>query len=215
MFSRSFALGFAAASLLAAGLFLGVQLGSTKRVEAAPQTETRPLRAGYVCMSELTSDYDKWQARMAEHNGVVAKEAKRLEVMRGLVESAGLELQSAAAEDREERTGRWQAAAKKYNEAATAHTADVQKKAIDLWAELYADVSSAVRQIADERQLDVVYAFTLHPDRPVKVAGFNPEHKGATLLGKEQTQPLYLRDEVDLTAELVKRLNAKADREKK
>lgn len=215
MSGRSFALGFAAALLLAAGVFLGVQLGQQKTAEAAPKAEARPLRAGYVCLSEVMKDYEKWQEKVKHMEEQRQKAAKELLRMRDVIEEYSKKLATADGEEKAKLEKEIREGRRKFDDTESELKAGLDKEAATHLKELYADISGLTEKIADERGLDVVYAYPAHPKRVFD------QHKGREQqiidlqLRATAITPLFLRDEVDLTSELVRRLNAKADREKK
>lgn len=86
MARRSFALGFAAALLLAVGVFVGVQSSQPRTADAAPKAEAKPFRAGYVSMSELMKDYDKWQGSAKHMEEKRQRATKELVRMRDLID---------------------------------------------------------------------------------------------------------------------------------
>ena len=213
--ARSFALGFAAALLLAAGVFVGVQFGQQRTADAAPKEETKPLRAGYVSLSELMKDYEKWQEKAKHMEEQRQKAAKELLRMRNVIEEYSKKLATADGEEKAKLEKEIRDGRRKFDDSESEFKAELDREATAHLKELYADISGLIEKLAQERGLDVVYAYPAHPKRVFDQNKGREQQIIDLQLRATAVTPLFLRDELDLTAELVKRLNAKADREKK
>lgn len=215
MHGRSFALGFAAALLLAVGVFVGTQLSRPLIATAAPKAEAKPLRAGYVSLSELMKDYEKWQEKAKYMEEKRQKAAKELIRMRDLIALQTKKVEEADAEDRPKLEKELREGRRLFEDSESTFKSDLDKEASAILKELHADVCGMIERLADERGLDVVYGYPAHPKRAFEQNKGSEQSIIDLQLRATAAMPLYLRDEVDLTAELVRRLNAKADREKK
>lgn len=213
MSRSSFALGFVVAGVFAGGLVVGAGLLRPQPLDAGPKVEARPLRAGYVCTSELMRDYTKWQDRAKRMTDRRTDGAKQLTAMQGVIAAGDKQLATATGDDKVRLANEMIEARRKFEDAERTLRETLDKEAADHLKGLYADIAAAVKALADERGLDVVYAHPGHPVRMFEQSKENPQAAIDLLLRPQAVQPLFLRDEVDLTAEVVKRLNAKADRE--
>jgi Skp family chaperone for outer membrane proteins len=213
MSRSSFALGVAAAGLFAGGLAVGSSLLQPKPVDAGPKAEAKPLRAGFVCVSELMRDYTKWQERAKRMTDKRNGGSKQLAAMQGVIQAGVKQMEAATGEEKAKLSIDLIEARRKYEDAERTLKETIDKEAADHLKGLYADITTAVRAVADERGLDVMYSHPAHPARMFEQSKDNPQLAIDLVLRPPALQPMFLRDEVDLTAEVVKRLNAKADRE--
>lgn len=218
MARRSFALGFLCAALLAVGGVIGSALTHPMPVDAGPKAEAKPaqpLRAAHVVMSELIRDSRKWQDRAKEMNQKRERAGAKLAAMQNIIAAGGKRVESATGDEKNRLTDEMTEARRKFEDAQKTFQQEIDRESATHLKELYAEISTAIGQMAAERQLDAVYAHPGHPQRVIDQAKDNPMQAMDLLLRPSAMHPLYLKDSVDMTADLVERLNAKYDREEK
>jgi Skp family chaperone for outer membrane proteins len=106
-------------------------------------------------------------------------------------------------------------AQRKYEDAANRYRDEYQQASDAMIKQIHSDLSQELKRLADERGLDVIHAHPIHPARDLQDERWTEMTRIEHLLRSQAMVPIYLRDGVDLTAELVERLNARYDREDK
>lgn len=212
---RIFALGFATALVLTVGVIACVYLSSPRAADAAPKAEAKPLRAGYVSVSELKKEYEKWQEKAKSMEGKRQSASDDLKRQRDLLLATIKKREKAEPEDRPRFEEELRKIRHELDHSEAKACSELDKESAIILRELHSEIVAVIEALADERGLDVVYGVPGHPRRMFEQIQGGEGSVLELQLGSKALTPIFLRNEVDLTAEVVKRLNARADREKK
>jgi Skp family chaperone for outer membrane proteins len=74
---------------------------------------------------------------------------------------------------------------------------------------LFTEITSAIRELAEEKQLDAVYIHPVNPNKGVEESKANPQLFIDMMMRASAMQPIYMKDSADLTGDLLKKLNKK------
>lgn len=203
-------LGFVAAVLAAA--YVGAELAGTRAMQAADKPEAKPmppLRAGFVAMADVMKGSTKWQELSKEAGRKREKAAQKLGVQRAELVELQQKAQKAVGEEQIKLAADLRDAGRKFEDAEREAMTAVDKEAQASLVELYEDFSREIEALARERQLDVVYG---HPVKFEKMfAEVGKSSQALDLYFRPNgLQPLYLKAGVDLTGDLLARLNKAA-----
>ena len=189
--------------------YLGAQF-AVPTADAKPKAEAKPmpaLRAGYVAMGEVMSGSKKWQDR-AKKAGAAREEAnKKLGVLQASAQQLQQKVQKATGEEQEKLALELREVSRKLEDSDRTLRTEVDKEAQGALVEMQADFAREIEAMARERQLDVVYG---HPANFGKLFAAMGKTQASMQMYFQPTgmQPLYLRAEMDLTKDLIDRLNA-------
>lgn len=195
--------------------FLGAYLAGTT-ADAKPKPDAKPmpaLKAGYVAMTEVVSGSKKWQDRAKKATAVRDAAAKKMGVLQASAQELQQKLQRATGDDRDKLATEMRDVSRKMEDADRDLRSAVDKEAQAALAEMQGDFARELEAMARERQLDVIYG---HPANYEKLFAASGKTQ-ATLQMYFQPpamQPLYMRAEMDLTKNLIERLNASYEAEK-
>ncbi len=197
-----------AAVVLAA--YLGAQFAFSRTAFAKPKAEAKPmpaLRAGYVAMAEVMSGSKKWQDRAKKATAVREEAAKKLGVLQASAQQLQQKAQKATGEEQEKLALELREVSRKLEDSDRTLRGAVDKEAEAALVEMQADFAREIEGLARERQLDVVYG---HPANFEKMFAAMGKTQQSLQMYFQPTavQPLYLRAEMDLTKDLIDRLNA-------
>jgi Skp family chaperone for outer membrane proteins len=210
--NRSFWLGCVVAMLVVGAGVVGWTLSKQQLADAAPKAEAKPaapLRAGHVSSSELMKNYKNWQNAAEGMNKKRAEAATKLQQLQGLVQASAKEMEGAAGTERNRLEQVALDARRNFEDAERTAKADLDRMANDELKKLYSDITTVIKELAEEKQLDAVYLHPAHPERGYEEAKQAQHTFIDLMLRTNALQPVYLRDSVDMTGEVLKRLNSK------
>jgi Skp family chaperone for outer membrane proteins len=198
-------------ALFAAGFLVGTGFRPWPTSHAADEKvvkEAPPLRAAHVCMAEFMSKSRKWQAEAALMNKKRAEAAEPLTGLKALADQKAAQAATAAGDARAELEREAVAALEKYQDTEKKTRADIDSQSARVLRTLHHQVSDIVAGLARERNLDAVYAYPASGTR-----GLTAEQRDSTLFfdmyfRPPAMAPIYVRDSVDLTDEVLRRMDA-------
>jgi Skp family chaperone for outer membrane proteins len=210
--NKSFWLGCVASMLMVGGGVIGWTLSQQQLANAAPKAEAKPLpplRAGHVSASELMKNYKSWQSAAEGMNKKRQEGVTKLGQLQGLVQASAKQVEGATGQEKTRLEQVALDARRNFEDTERSIKEELDKLANVELLKLFSEITAAVRVLAEEKQLDAVYIHPVHPDRGMEEAKATPQLFIDMMLRASALQPIYLRDSVDLTGELLKRLNAK------
>lgn len=208
--ARRYLLGFGfVAAVLAAAYF-----GAVVAVNAADKPEVKvkpmpPLRAGFVAMADVMKGSTKWQEMSKEAGRKREKISQKLGVQRAELIELQQKAQKAVGEEQVKLAVELRDAGRKFEDAERDAVAAVDKEALAALVELQAEFAREVEALARERQLDVVYAHPVRLDKMLDDMGKTTQTMDL-YFRPHGMSPLYMRADVDLTGDLLARLNKAA-----
>ena len=167
-----------------------------------------PLRAGHVCLSEVMAQYTEWQdgsKKMTEKRNEATKE---LAGLRDEMIAVQKQAETTTGPERDAATRELVVLRRKFEDGESKMKFELDHESTKILVELYENIDAELKLLAEDRQLDAIYGHPSHPVRTKAEQKANPQLYIDVMLRASAIQPLYLRDSVDLTGELVKRLNA-------
>jgi Skp family chaperone for outer membrane proteins len=198
----------AAVALIGLGVTVGVLVKSTSSAHAASQPVVKtaaPLRAGYVCMTEFMARSHKWQKRAADMQLAREREGQRLALLREVLLSKKAQASTAQGERKIELEQEVVETQRKFEDEERGIRQDLDRRAADVLRQMHQEFARVIEQVARERNLDVVHAYPAKPDHPPERM---PEAQYLDMFFRPPAMtPLYLKDGVDLTTEVVSRMN--------
>lgn len=198
----------AAIGLIAIGVAVGIVVKSSASAQAASQPTTRsvlPLRAGYVCMTEFMARSHKWQKRAADMQLAREREGQRLALLREVLLSKKAQASTAQGDRKLELEQEAVEVQRKFEDEERGVRQDLDRRATEVLRQMHQEFALAIEQVAKERNLDVVHAYPAKPDRPPEGM---PEARYLDMFFRPPAMtPLYLKDGVDLTNDVVSRMN--------
>ncbi len=168
-----------------------------------------PLRAGHISASELMKSYKSWQAAAEGMNKKRQDGVTRLGQLQGLVQASAKQMEGATGQEKTRLEQVALDARRNLEDSERTFKEELDKLANVELLKLFKDINAAIHELADEKQLDAVYIHPVHPDRGLEEAKNTPQLFIDMMLRATALQPVYLRDTVDMTAELLKKLNTK------
>jgi Skp family chaperone for outer membrane proteins len=210
--NKSFWLGCVASMLVVGGAVVGWTLSQQQLANAAPKAEAKPvapLRAGHVSSSELMKGYKNWQNAAEAMNKKRQDAVTKLGQLQGLVQASAKQVEGAAGQEKTRLEQVALDARRNMEDAERTIKEELDKLANDELKKLYSDITTVIRELAEEKQLDAVYVHPAHPERGYEEAKQAQHSFIDIMLRASAMQPIYLRDSVDMTGEVLKRLNAK------
>lgn len=200
--------GFVAAVLAAAylGAVVAANAADTPEAKAKPMP---PLRAGFVAMADVMKGSTKWQEMSKEAGRKREKVAQKLGVRRAELVELQQKAQKAFGEEQVKLAAELRDAGRKFEDAERDAVAAVDKESLAALVELQAEFAREIEGLARERQLDVVYAHPISLDRMLGELGKTTQAMDM-YFRPHGMQPLYLKAGVDLTGDLIGRLNKAA-----
>jgi hypothetical protein len=209
--ARRYLVGFGFVAAVLAAAYFGALVAGTRAVNAADKPEVKvkpmpPLRAGFVAMADVMKGSKKWQEMAQEASRKREKIAQKLGVQRAELVELQQKTQKAVGEDQIKLAAELRDAGRKFEDAERDAVVAVDKESLASLVELQAEFAREVEALARERQLDVVYAHPMHPDKMFASMGKTTQTMDL-YFRPNGTQPLYMRADVDLTGDLLARLN--------
>jgi Skp family chaperone for outer membrane proteins len=209
----------AAAALIGIGVAVGIAVKASSSAQAASQPGSKtvaPLRAGYVCMTEFMARSHQWQKRAADMNLAREREGQRLALLREVLLSKKAQASTAQGDRKIELEQEAVELQRKFEDEERGIRQDLDRRAAGALRQMHQEFTRVIERVAKERNLDVVHAYPAKPDRPPERM---PEAQYLDMFFRPPAMtPLYLKDGVDLTNEVVSRMNkayaAASDEEK-
>jgi Skp family chaperone for outer membrane proteins len=205
---------------LFAVLFAGVAAGlaarpwATTRAAGEKPADGPPLRAGHVCMAEFMSKSRKWVAEAAVMSKL--REEKGESVV-GLKTAYDQKAARAAEATGEARTGLEQEAAvvlTKFQAAEKKARAEIDGRSLAILTAIHRQFRAVITEVARERNLEAVYAYPAPVPPPTGPAEPFETHAAMDFYFRPPAMtPVYLRGSVDLTSEVLRRMDALYDAE--
>ncbi len=208
MIRRNVTGGVLAVAAVIGAAYLGAQF-AVPTAAAKPKPEVKPmpaLRAGYLAMSEVMTGSKKWQDRVKQATAVREAGAKKMETLRTAIVALQQKAQKATGEDAAKIGSELVDLSRKFEDADRTLHAAVDKAAQAALVEMQAEFAREIEAMARERQLDVVYGHPANFEKVFATAGKNAA-TAQMYFQPAGMQPLYMRAEMDLTPELLDRLN--------
>lgn len=210
--NRSFWLGCVASMLVVGGAVVGWMQGQHQLANAAPKAEAKPvapLRAGHVSSSELMKSFKKWKSAVEAVARKRQEAMTKLGQLQGVVQTSAKQIEAATGQEKTRLEQVALDARRNYEDAERSVKEELDKASNEELVKLFGEINKAIRELAEEKQLDAVYIHPVHPDRGMEEAKNTPQLFIDMMLRASAMQPIYLRESVDLTDEVVKRLNSK------
>ncbi len=199
---RSYTLGLTVIASVV-GLFIGATFLKAKPVEE--KKEILPQRAGYVSMVEIIPNLKRWKQANEELQRERETRAGEMAALLRVVEGKKLEHAGATGKDKLLAEKELVEAQRKYEDADRRHRTFLETFSQKQLSAMYTVCQKEIATLAKEYKLDVVYFCPITPkylpqkaDEPAKVnLYFQPT----------AMMPVYLNDGMDITKELLERLN--------
>lgn len=189
--------------LLAAGVCVGAAYVSAR--PAGEKKDVAPLRAGYVSASELMQKWKLWQVKSSEMNGRRQQAGLQLTGYRSALEQKKAAVTTAAGDDKARLEREVIDAQRTFEDAERTARADLDRDSGKILAEFSKRCHAEVAAMAKDLNLDVVYFCPITPlglaDKQLAPPQLDLYFRPPALM------PAYLKNELDLTGELVERLN--------
>jgi len=195
-----------AAVVLAA--YLGAQFAAPT-AEAKPEAKAKPmpqLRAGFIAMAEVMNGSKKWKERALKAGKVRNEANKKLGVLQASAQELQQKAQKATGAEQDKLGLELRDVARKLEDTDRALRTEVEKEANASLMEMQADFAREFEAMARERQLDVIFAHPSNFEKLFAEAG-KTQQTLQMYFQPSALQPMYLRAEMDLTGELLDRLN--------
>jgi Skp family chaperone for outer membrane proteins len=203
---RSAGLALSAAVLAGVAFFAGALVQTRSAVSADNKPTAQPHPIGYVELSRLMREYKRVQAQVERLNADRLKKTEEIGVLRKQFEARAKEIEGT--KDQAERADLEREQLKLRQQIETMDSElnrDLNARASKILLALHKQISAVLKEVAAERGLAAVYAYPMYPetDDP-KIA--------EVLLKPTALYPLYLDRALDVTDEVLKRLNDKFDK---
>lgn len=195
-------LAAAGLGLAAAGVFVGSAYVAARPAE---KKEIAPLKAGYVSASDLMQKWKKWQKAATEMQSRRQQAGIELTGYRATLERKKAAATTAAGDDKARLDREVVEAQRTFEDAERAARTELDRDSAKALADFYKICQAELAAMAKEMNLDVVY---FCPVTPHDIAGKPlPPHQVDLFFRPPALMPVYLKDGVDLTADLLDRLN--------
>jgi Skp family chaperone for outer membrane proteins len=212
LMNKSFWLGCVASMLVIGGVVVGWTLSQQQLANAAPKAEAKPvapLRAGHISASELMKSYKSWQSAAEGMNKKRQDASAKLIQLQGIVQTSAKQMEGSTGQERSRLEQVALDARRNFEDAERTAKAEIERTTNEELKKLFNDITLAIREMAEEKQLDAVYIHPVNPAHGLEESKANPQLFIDMMMRASAMQPIYLRDSVDLTGELLKRLNSK------
>lgn len=191
------------ASLL--GLFFGATF-----LKAKPNDEKKeilPQRAGYISMLEIISNFKQWRQANEELQRERDSRSAEMAALLRVVERKKIDLAGATGKEKTEAEKDLIEAQRKLEDADRKHRAYLESFSQKQLALMYTQCQKEIANLAKEYKLDVVYFCPVTPKYLPQ--GAEDPNKVNLYFQPNALIPVYLNDGMDLTQELLQRLNQK------
>lgn len=199
--SRTLAAAFGVC-LVAVGVFVGATYVAARPAE---KKEIAPLRAGYVSASDLMQKWKKWQKASAEMNSRRQQAGIELTGYRATLERKKSAAAVAGGDDKIRLDREAVEAQRTFEDAERTARTEIDRDAAKALADFHKACQAEIAALAKELNLDVVYFCPVTPrdiaDKPLAAPQLD------LFFRPPATMPVYLKDGVDLTNDLLDRLN--------
>ncbi len=198
--------------MLGFGLWMAQQTRGVADAAERPAPKPAPaVRAGFVSLSVLMKNSKRWQKAAATMNLARDKEVLRLKGLQDEITNLTDAMSKADEVEKDRLSKEVLKARRKFEDAERTVREDLDTRSKAYLKSLYDEVNRLIAELAKERNLDFVFGAPLSLEQ-------NPEPKNETAYLDMYFRPpavnaLYVRDSVDLTGEILKRMNAAFDAE--
>lgn len=192
----------AVVGLVAVGVCIGAAYVSAR---PAGKKEVAPLRAGYVSASDMMLKWTKWQKATAEMQSRRQQAGIELTGYRATLERKKGAAATAAGEDKTRLDREVVEAQRTYEDAERNARTEIDRDSAKILGEFYKRCQAEVATMAKEMNLDVVYFCPITPHAIADKALAMPQME--LFFRPPALMPVYLKDGVDLTSDLLDRLN--------
>jgi Skp family chaperone for outer membrane proteins len=201
---------FRSLSLLAAAMLVSGLAASRYTVQAttAPVVASPP-RIGFVSMAGFMKNSEQWQAHAATVNVARAEKTKELMKLRDEIYQLGNRIALETGTDKDKLQKQLQTQTKEMEAAEAGAKAKIDELSMGFLREMKSVFDTELKALAKERKLDVVMAYSANEAQGLDAESLKSAQWLEMYFRPSAAMPLYVGEEYDLTAEMVKRFEAK------
>jgi Skp family chaperone for outer membrane proteins len=186
---------------------IGVAVGTiTARATTSSKKEITPLRAGYVSATDMMQKWELWQQKAAQMNQKRQQKSIELTGLRGSIEASKGAAQRAQGEDKVRLDREVIDLQRRFEDVERSIRVEIDREALTILEEFYNKAQKTLAALAEERNLDVVYFCPVTPKYLGNIQGAT-QQKMDLYFRPPAMMPAYVRDGIDLTSELIEKLN--------